>query len=237
MSRLEGTVYLIPVELYEGVNETIAPYVIEAVKKCSVFFVENERTARRCFKRLWPQMIIDDYTWIPIHKAEAEVLAQFTKYLQKGKTIGIVSEAGCPGIADPGQLLVACAQQLMASVKPLSGPNSILLALMGSGLNGQSFRFSGYLPIDSISRKNAIRIMEREALETGTTQIFIETPYRNRPLLKDITESCRNETLLCIACDLTASTEWVKTLSVCEWKKQEPDIHKKPAIFLLGIPH
>ncbi len=236
MSHQKAGVYLIPVELSEGVSETIPPYVLEAVKKCSVFFVENERTARRCLKRLWREMVIDDYQWVPIHKAETEVLNQFSKYLKEGKTIGIMSEAGCPGVADPGQILVARAQQLKIPVKPLTGPNSILLSLMASGLNGQSFRFSGYLPIESIARKNAIRTMENEVYETGTTQIFIETPYRNRPVLKDLAEVCRPETLLCIACDLTASAEWVRTMTVGEWKEKEPDFHKKPAIFLLGIP-
>jgi 16S rRNA (cytidine1402-2'-O)-methyltransferase len=237
MSHQKGTVYLIPVELYEGVNETIAPYVLDAIKKCSVFFVENERTARRCFKRLWRDMVIDDYQWIPIHKAESEVLAQFSKFLEAGKTVGILSEAGCPGVADPGQILVARAQQLQVSVKPLTGPNSILLALMASGLNGQSFRFSGYLPIDGASRKNAIRTMETEAFESGTTQLFIETPFRNRAMLNDLKDVCRDGTLLCIACDLTAPTEWIRTLTIAEWKKQEPDLHKKPVIFLLGVPH
>lgn len=236
MSYQKGSVYLIPVELSEGVSETIAPYVLEAVKKCSVFFVENERTARRCLKRLWREMVIDDYTWIPIHKAETEVLDQFAKYLKEGKTVGIMSEAGCPGVADPGQILVAKAQQLKTPVKPLTGPNSILLSLMASGLNGQSFRFHGYLPIDSAARKNAIRTMESEVYESGTTQIFIETPYRNRPVLRDLTEGCRAETLLCIACDLTANSEWVRTLPIAEWKEKEPDFHKKPAIFLMGIP-
>jgi 16S rRNA (cytidine1402-2'-O)-methyltransferase len=232
-------VYLIPSELSEGVITPIPAYVIDAVKKCNVFFVENERTTRRYLKRIWKEMVIDDYEWVPIHKAENGVLMPFEQAIKAGKTIGIISEAGCPGIADPGQLLVARAQQLGVLVKPLVGPSSILLALMASGLNGQSFKFNGYLPIDSGERRKTLQRLEEAVHKEGTTQIFIETPYRNEPMLKSILDNCQAETMLCIAIDIThPQSEFIRTLSLKRWKSEKtPDIHKKPAIFLLGMVH
>jgi len=151
-----GKVYLIPTFLFEEAMETIPTYVLNAVQDCQAFFVENERSARRYLKRLWKEMVIDDYQWFAIHKAEAEVQERFTAILKQGKNIGILSEAGCPGVADPGQLLADAAQKLGAPVKPLVGPSSILLALMASGMNGPLFQFNGYLPIDRAPRKKSI---------------------------------------------------------------------------------
>lgn len=227
-------IYLIPAQLYDGVVETIPQYVIDAVKLCNVFFVENERSARRFLKSIWREMVIDDYQWYTIHKAEPEVLNPFLQHLKNGKTIGIISEAGCPGIADPGQILVAAAQQIGAVVKPLVGPSSILLALMASGLNGQQFRFSGYLPIDASERRKAIAQLEDIALQTGETQMFIETPYRNDHLLKDLLQVLKPHTRLCIATDLTSPTESVFTKTVQAWKTSLPVLHKRPVIFLIG---
>jgi 16S rRNA (cytidine1402-2'-O)-methyltransferase len=228
-------VYLIPCNLYEGVNETIPPYVLEAAKQCQVFFVENERTARRYLKSLWREMVIDDYEWFAIGKAEDNVIAALATALQQEKTIGIISEAGCPGVADPGQLLVAKAQSLGAVVKPLVGPSSILLALMASGLNGQQFCFNGYLPIDTNERKKKLHLLDEQVHKHAATQLFIETPYRNEPLLKDILQTCRPETRLCIAVDISAPTEWIVTKTVREWKMATiPALHKRPAIFLIG---
>lgn len=227
-------VYLIPSVLAEGITETVPAYVIEAVKKCQVFFVENERTARRFLKSVWREMVIDDYNWYTIHKAETEVMNTFVQHLKGGKTIGILSEAGCPGIADPGQLLIAKAQELQVQVKPLVGPSSILLSLMASGLNGQSFRFNGYLPIDATERRKALVQLEEEAVKKETTQLFIETPYRNDALLKDILQACRPTTRLCIAADITAATEMIATRTIQDWKKAIPALHKRPVIFLLG---
>jgi 16S rRNA (cytidine1402-2'-O)-methyltransferase len=228
-----GKVYLIPTVLYEDALETIPAYLLDAVKDCSVFFVENEKTARRFLKKLWREMVIDDYLWYAIHKAEDTVKKEFLQALQAGKHIGIISEAGCPGVADPGQILVEAAQQAGALVKPLVGPSSILLALMASGMNGQCFQFHGYLPIDSLERKKKIRELEADSQKRNCTQLFIETPYRNNPLIKDLLDSCRDETRLCIAVDITAPSETIRTRSVKEWKKQTPDIHKRLAIFLL----
>ena len=150
-------IYLIPTVLAENELQTIPNYVLENIKQCQVFFVENEKTARRYFKQLWKEMVIDNYEWHTIHKAEQQVKNEFNNCIKQGKIIGIVSEAGCPCIADPGQILVAEAQKLNAKIIPLVGPNSILLALMASGLNGQSFQFSGYLPIDSLYRKKKLK--------------------------------------------------------------------------------
>lgn len=229
-----GSVYLIPCYLDEEHLETIPPYVLEAVQQCQVFFVENERTARRYLKKLWKEMIIDMYEWYPIHKAEDSVRDQFRQQLQRGKTIGILSEAGCPGVADPGQVLVSVAQGMGAVVKPLVGPSSILLGLMASGLNGQSFRFHGYLPIDNAQRNKTLKELEAESLKTGTTQIFIETPYRNNALLDAILQQCRPSTQLCIAVNITGSNETIQTRTLRDWQKNKPELHKRPAIFLLG---
>ncbi len=228
-----GKLYLIPTVLYDDALETIPPYILDAVKDCSVFFVEQEKTARRFLKKLWREMIIDDYQWFAIHKAEAEVKKQFIQLLQAGKNIGIISEAGCPGIADPGQILVEAAQNMGVTVKPLVGPSSILLALMASGMNGQCFQFHGYLPIDGTERKKKIRELEADSLKRNCTQLFIETPYRNNALINDLLQSCKPETKLCIAVDITAATESIKTRTIRQWKQYIPDIHKKLAIFLL----
>lgn len=228
-----GTVFLIPTFLYDQAVETIPAYVLAAVKQCQVFFVENERTARRHLKLLWREMVIDEYNWFTIHKAEEEVQQTFIQLLKSGNNIGIISEAGCPGIADPGQLLVHAAQKAGATVKPLVGPSSILLALMASGMNGQQFQFTGYLPIDNNERKAALKDLENESGKKNSTQIFIETPYRNNQLIKQIAETCKPQTMLCIAVDITAPTENIVTKTIAEWRKQLPDIHKRLAIFLI----
>jgi 16S rRNA (cytidine1402-2'-O)-methyltransferase len=228
-----GKVYLIPTVLHEDALETIPAYVLDAVKDCQVFFVENERTARRFFKRLWKEMVIDDYQWYSIHKAEKEVQQQFTNMLKQGKNIGIVSEAGCPGVADPGQLLVEAAQKIKAVVRPLVGPSSILLALMASGMNGQCFQFHGYLPIDAFEKKKIIKELEADSAKRNCTQIFIETPYRNNQLIKDVLQSCKDETRFCVAVDITSANESILTKTVKEWRKDNVDVHKRLAIFLL----
>ncbi|MCW3073230.1 MAG: SAM-dependent methyltransferase [Flaviaesturariibacter sp.] len=231
-----GTVYLIPTVLSEGVNAPLPAYLLDAVKACSVFFVEDERTARRYLKSLWREMVIDDQQWFIMKKIE-EVGAPFKRLLGEGKNIAIISDAGCPGVADPGQKLVALAQEIGATVKPLVGPNSILLALMASGMNGQQFQFVGYLPITLAERATAIKALEAESKTKNCTQIFIETPYRNNQLLETLTKTCQSQTRICVAVDLTAATESVQTKTANEWKKAMPELHKRPAIFLLqAIP-
>ena len=232
---MTGKVYLIPTVLHddEKALEALPFYILDAIKNCSVFFVENEKTARRFFKRLWKEMVIDNYEWHAIHKAEDAVKTKFIQLLKDGKNIGIVSEAGCPGIADPGQILVEAAQQNNATIHPLVGPNSILLALMASGMNGQCFQFVGYLPIESSARKKTIKELEEYSYKKNCTQIFIETPYRNNQLINDVLNMCKAETKFCIAVDITASTENIKTKTIKEWKQEVPELNKRLAIFLL----
>lgn len=224
-------VYLIPTLLHAEAIESLPVYILKAIQNCEVFYVENERSARRFMKLLWKEMVIDDYTWVTIHKAEKEVQQQFENHLRQGKNIGILSEAGCPGIADPGQILVKKAHQMNATIKPLVGPASILLALMGSGLNGQKFQFNGYLPIDNHKRVEKIREYEAESSLKNCTQIFIETPYRNNKLLESLARTCKPTTLISIAVNLTAPDEIITTRSAKDWKSNLPDIHKLPAIF------
>jgi 16S rRNA (cytidine1402-2'-O)-methyltransferase len=227
-----ATVYLIPSLLQEEGMEAIPHYIITAIKECKVFFVENERTTRRYFKRLWKEMMIDDYEWYTVSDT-SKVSDTFRKKLKENKNIGIISEAGCPGVADPGQQLVDLAHQMNVEVKPLVGPNSILLALMASGMNGQQFQFHGYLPIDNHLRIKEIKNLESESAKKKCTQIFIETPYRNNQLIEAMLANCHPSTKLCIAVDLTGAKEWIKTKTIADWQKGKPDIHKRPAIFLL----
>ncbi len=228
-----STIYLIPTVLHEGQIEPIPQYILKAVQECSVFFVENERTARRYLKLLLKEMIIDNYEWHNIKEVTNDTATAFKKAIQDNKIIGIISEAGCPGVADPGQQLVMMAQQMNATVKPLVGPSSILLALMASGMNGQQFQFVGYLPIDTGDRIKKIKSLEAESKQKNSTQIFIETPYRNNQLLETLLKTCKSSTYLCIASELTSNQEFIKTKTIQEWKKQPlPDLHKKPVIFL-----
>lgn len=229
-----GKVYLLPMLLHEEGFDSMPSEVLTWIQQCDAFFVENEKTARRYFKKLWKEMIIDDYTWHAIHKVENEQIHALTQLLKQGKNIGILSEAGCAGIADPGQILVAAAQELGAIVKPYTGPSSLLLALMGSGMNGQNFHFHGYLPIDMLERKKKIQALETEIKQTGVTQLFIETPYRNNQLFDAIIQNCHPSTKLCVAMELTGPNEWIKTHSVAIWKNSKPELHKKLVVFLLG---
>jgi 16S rRNA (cytidine1402-2'-O)-methyltransferase len=234
MKESQSIIYLIPAVLEESATETIPAYVKDAVGKCQVFFVENERTARRYLKSIWKEMVIDNYRWVLIDKTNnIATLTAFNKSLQENKTIGIISEAGCPGIADPGQLLTDAAHAAGATIKPLVGPSSILLALMASGMNGQQFQFVGYLPIDTAQRRDAIKDLEAESAKKNCTQVFIETPYRNNQLLETLIKTGKPTTKLCIAADITAPTEYIHTKTLSDWKKQPPDLHKRPAIFCL----
>lgn len=234
MQQNKSIIYLIPSVLHETSTETIPSYVLNAVKDCQVFFVENERSARRYLKSIWKEMVIDDYHWVTIHKAEEQVRKEFREHIRQGKNIGIISEAGCPGIADPGQVLVDAAHRAGAMVKPLVGPSSILLALMASGLNGQQFMFKGYLPIDQVQRARAIRSLEEYSMHNHCTMIFIETPYRNNQFLETLIKNCKPSTKLCIAINITAPNESIHTKTIQEWKQSIPVLPKEPAIFCLG---
>ena len=229
---MAATVYLIPSLLHEEGMRSIPSYITDIVKQCTVLFVENERTTRRFLKKLDKEIVIDNYEWFTMTNDDPNT-ESFRKKIKEEKTIGIISEAGCPGIADPGQQLVAIAQELNIEVNPLVGPNSILLALMASGMNGQQFRFAGYLPIKNPERNNTIKELESESARKNCTQIFIETPYRNNQLMEALLSVCQPLTKICIAVDLTGEKEFIKTRSVAEWKKKRPDIHKQPAIFCM----
>jgi 16S rRNA (cytidine1402-2'-O)-methyltransferase len=230
---MSSIVYLVPSVLDETATHTIPHYIVDAVKDCKVIFAENERTARRFLKSICKEIVIDDYEWFAIHKAEEEQKINFMQKIKEEKNIAIISEAGCPGVADPGQALIEVAQQMDAIVKPLVGPSSILLALMASGMNGQHFEFVGYLPIDNNERTKALKELETTSHKKNSTQIFIETPYRNNQLLETIIKSCKPSTKLCIAAELTGPNEFVKTKTIAEWAKEKTGFHKKPVIFLL----
>jgi 16S rRNA (cytidine1402-2'-O)-methyltransferase len=229
---MNAVIYLVPCPIAEDATDTLSPQILESAKLCEVFFVENERSARRFLKKIWRDMVIDDYKWFVIQDKEAHF--EFRKQVQAGKKIGIISEAGCPGVADPGQHLVAIAQEMNAKLVPLTGPSSILLALMASGMNGQHFCFNGYLPIDTTHRMKALRELEADIHKKNTTHIFIETPYRNNQMLQSILHTLHPDLRLCVAVDLTGPGESIKTMCLGEWKKSQPDLHKKTCIFLLG---
>lgn len=226
-------IYLVPSVLAEDATATIPAYIIDAVKDCAVIFAENERTTRRFLKSICKEIVIDDYEWFTIHKAEEEQINAFKQKIKEGKNIAIVSEAGCPGIADPGQILIGVAQELNVTIKPLVGPSSILLALMASGMNGQQFEFVGYLPIDNGERMRVIKELELSSQKNNSTKIFIETPYRNNQLLETLLKTCKTSTRICVAAELTGVNEYIKTKTVGDWKKEKIDLHKKPVIFLL----
>ncbi len=229
-----GTLYLIPVPLAEeAAHKTFTPYLVDTINQIDTYIVENSKTARRFLKEAGlktPQkdLIVHDYG-----KHNRNDLGQFFTELTAGKDVGLMSEAGCPGIADPGADIVAEAHKRGIKVVPLVGPSSILLALMASGFNGQSFAFWGYLPIDKEQRTKRIKDLDLSASRYKQTQIFIETPFRNNQLFEEVLKSCKPNTQVCVACNLTGEDEFIKTQSVYNWRKEEIDLHKKPTIFLL----
>jgi 16S rRNA (cytidine1402-2'-O)-methyltransferase len=228
-----GKVYLIPTVLSPDALQTIPAYITATVQPLKIFFVENERTARRYLKALDRNINIDELQLHPMDEHRPPDTALAKKLLQEGHDIGIMSEAGCPAIADPGHLVVQAAHRINAAVIPLVGPNSILLALMASGMNGQNFQFTGYLPVKPPERVKTLRELETVSQKKGQTQIFIEAPYRNNQLLKDILANCKDHTQLCIAADITGPEEYIHTKTIREWKTAVPELHKRPAIFLL----
>ncbi len=228
-----STVYLIPCPLAEDAYNSLPAYILPAIKSSTVIFAEQERTARRFLKKLDREIVIDDFEWFPIHKAESEQIKNFTQKVKENKNICIISEAGCPGIADPGQLLIEVAQKLNCKVIPLVGPSSILLALMASGMNGQQFEFCGYLPIEHNERIKRIKELENSSHKNKSTKIFIETPYRNNALIDTLLKTCLPQTQLCLGVNITAADEWIKTKTIENWKKELPILEKVPAIFLI----
>jgi 16S rRNA (cytidine1402-2'-O)-methyltransferase len=229
----KGNLYLIPIPIAEGAIHTLPAEVLEHTLHIRHYFVENIRTARRFLKSIHKELVIDDIQFSEIGKHTAIDIATFKKWLNDGQEVGVMSEAGCPGIADPGAELANIAHSIGAKVIPLTGPNSIVLALMASGLNGQSFCFNGYLPIKEPARSQKIKALEALSKKENQTQLFIETPYRNNQLLDEILKHCNDNTQCCIAMNLTADNAYIKTQQVKEWKKQKPNLEKVPAVFLL----
>lgn len=236
---MAGTLYLIPTPLgdEDSALAAIPEQVRQLVAGLDSFVVEHPKTARRHLKQLGISRPLQEIQLAELneHTAATAVSALLDPLLE-GKDIGLMSEAGCPAVADPGAELVRLAHQHGIRVVPLAGPSSILLALMASGLNGQSFAFHGYLPVDKAERSKRIKELEAESLRLKRTQIFIETPYRNRRLLDDLQATCKPNTLVTVAVDLTLSTQSIHTRTIGEWKKQSPDLDKRPAIFLLLSP-
>lgn len=230
---INGKIYLIPIPIADGAIHTLSPEILETSFHVKHFFVENLRTARRFLKSIHPSLVIDEIQFSVIDKHEGPDTGLFKSWVTAGHSIGIMSEAGCPGIADPGAKLVTIAHEMSAQVVPLTGPNSITLALMASGLNGQSFCFHGYLPVKDPARSKKITELEQHSKRENQTQIFIETPYRNKAILSDLLKNCNNNTLLCIAQNITAEDAFIKTQTVSEWKKLNPDLGKTPAVFLM----
>ena len=229
------TLYLIPTTLGETELQRILPEynngICNAIKH---FIVEDVRTARRFLKKVNPAIVIDELTFFTLNQhTSPNEISTYLQPMQGGHDMGIISEAGCPAIADPGADVVGIAQSKGYKVVPLVGPSSILLALMGSGFNGQSFAFVGYLPVQPADRVKALKKLESRVYAENQSQLFIETPYRNMKMLEDILATCQANTRLCIAADITLETEYIVTKTVKAWKGNLPDINKRPAIFIL----
>lgn len=236
MEDIKPALYLIPVPLGDTpVGQVLPSYNREVILQIHHFIVEEVRTARRFLKNIDKNINIDELSFYPMGKHADQAL--FRKYLEPlvhGESVGVISEAGCPAIADPGAQVVAIAHKLKLPVVPLVGPSSILLALMASGFNGQNFAFHGYLPIDASARTSAIKKMEEKARTEKQTQIFIETPFRNEQLFQELLKSCHNSTKLCIASAITCAEEYIHTHTVETWRKTSmPHLHKIPTIFLI----
>lgn len=232
---MQASLYLIPVTLGETSIEQVLPtYNKEIILQIKYFIVENIRSARRFLKKVESNINIDELTFYELNKhTKPEDIENYLNPMINGFHVGIISEAGCPAIADPGSDIVAIAQKKNYKVVPLVGPSSILLSLMASGFNGQGFAFHGYLPIDGTERIRKIKQLENLIHHEHQTQIFIETPYRNQKLVEDIIKHCTPSTKLCIAMNITCENEYIRTLSVKQWAKQLPDMAKQLCIFLL----
>jgi 16S rRNA (cytidine1402-2'-O)-methyltransferase len=228
-----GTLYLIPIPIADGAVSSLSPDITAITGKLTHYFVENVRTARRLLRSLHKDLVIDNLHFSEIDKHTGPDLPLLVKWLKEGNDTGIMSEAGCPGIADPGAELVAAAQKTGAKVAPLVGPNSLILALMASGLNGQSFCFTGYIPVKEPLRSKRIKELETLSIKDNQTQLFIETPYRNDHLLADLLKNCNPKTRLCIAQNITAPDEFIKTKTIAEWQKTLPVLGKVPTVFLI----
>lgn len=228
--------YLIPTTLGDtSIERVLPPDLTQLISSVKVFIVENVRTARRFLKKVNQSIVIDDLTFFELNQhTDKKEISRFLEPIQQGMDIGIISEAGCPAVADPGADVVKIAHTQNIQVVPLVGPSSILMALMASGMSGQNFAFNGYLPIKNPEKAQQIKFLERRMQTEGQTQIFIEAPYRNLQLLDDLLKNCDSQTMLCIAADITLDTEFIQAKPVSYWKTHIPDIQKRPAIFMIG---
>lgn len=233
--KVLGKLYLIPTTLGESDPMDVLPQTVKrAIDFIDYYIVENEKTARKSIKAIHPEKKQPDLKISLLNKhTDSREYEQMIKPCLQGINVGLMSEAGCPGVADPGAVIVKIAHERGIQVVPLVGPSSILLALMGSGMNGQSFAFNGYLPIDKSEKKSALKSLEKLSYDKNQSQLFIETPYRNNKLLEDLLQTLQGNTLLCIACDITLPTEYIKTLRVAAWKKTKTDLHNRPCIFII----
>jgi len=233
---MDAILYLIPVTLGDAPHVRSLPaYNRDIIMSLKYFIVENVRTARRFLKRAEPSMDIDALIFSELNEhTKPEEIAGMLAPLEAGCSVGLMSEAGCPAVADPGAVAVALAQRKGYRVAPLVGPSSLLLALMGSGFNGQRFAFHGYLPVEASKCAAAIRSCEARMYAENETQIFIETPYRNNKLMDMFVKVCRAGTKLCVAADLTLESEFVRTRTIADWKSNMPDLNKRPAVFVMG---
>ena len=229
----KGTLYLIPIPIADDALQTLPAEIATYTGQITHYFVENVRTARRFLRSLHPALIIDNLHFSEIDKHTGPDFTLLRNWLKEGHMIGIMSEAGCPGIADPGAELVSVAQSIGAKVVPLTGPNSLILALMASGLNGQSFCFTGYIPVKDPMRSKRIKELEATSIREKQTQLFIETPYRNDHLLADLLKHCIGKTRICIAQNITAPDAFIKTKTAAEWGREIPVLGKTPAVFLM----
>lgn len=232
---LKGKLYLIPTTLGENNPDDVLPQTVKrAIDFIGKYIVENEKTARKFIKAIHPEKVQADLKISLLNKrTEATEHKAMLSPCLNGENIGLMSEAGCPGVADPGAVIVKLAHENGIQVIPLVGPSSILLAMMASGMNGQSFAFNGYLPIDKGEKKSALKSFENLSNSKNQSQIFIETPYRNNKLMEDLVQTLQPNTLLCIAADITLPTEYIKTLRVADWKKTKVDLHNRPTIFII----
>lgn len=230
----KGKLYLIPTVISENQNEVIPEQVRGVIKGLDYFLVENLRTARRFISSLKLGLTIEDLKFEQLNKkTSTEKVEQLMQQILEGKNIGLMSESGCPGIADPGSLAVNYAHQIGAAVVPLVGPSSIFLTLMASGFNGQQFAFHGYLPIDKKHLDQKIKSLEEESRRKNQTQLFIETPYRNNQLLEQLKKQCYPQTHLCVARDVSGKDEFIKTASIKDWRQIKVELHKIPTVFAL----
>lgn len=228
-------VYLIPTFLSDDNTDILPNSALSIAREIDEFVVENEKTARAFLKKIGNKHPQSQFIFHELNEhTDAKSISGLSAVLKKNKSIGVLSEAGCPAVADPGSEFVKMAHEQNVKVVPLIGPSSMLLALMASGMNGQSFCFHGYLPRESGPRKNKLKDLEKDAIKKDQTQLFIETPYRNQQMLADILETLLASTRLCIAFDVTGAGEYIRTLSIQDWKKNKIDFHKKPAVFLIG---